>query len=156
MRSGPIPYPAGVNSQHPHRRMKEQAMPKIRHLAIVCMDPEQLAKFYCEVFDMKVIGRNGRSNVFISDGYITVALLSQKAEGKPCGLNHFGFHVEDSDVIAERMKSWKVVGPEQRPADRTYAELRATDPEGNNFDLAEGGFDRSAPAGRKEGAPAPV
>src|SRR5262249_38603506 len=62
-------------------------MPKIRHLAIVCMDPDQLAKFYCEVFDMKVVGRNGRSNVFVSDGYITVALLSQKAEGKPCGLN---------------------------------------------------------------------
>ena len=26
---------------------------------------------------------------------------------------------------------------------RTYAELRATDPEGNNFDLAEGGFERA-------------
>jgi catechol 2,3-dioxygenase-like lactoylglutathione lyase family enzyme len=129
-------------------------MPKIRHLAIVCMDPEQLAKFYCEVFDMKIVQRNGRSNVFVSDGYITLALLSQKAEGKPCGLNHFGFHVEDSDVIAERMKNWKVVGPEQRPADRTYAELRATDPEGNNFDLAEGGFDRSRAPDTKAAVPA--
>jgi catechol-2,3-dioxygenase len=117
------------------------------------MDPEKLAKFYCEVFDMKVVQRNGRQNVFISDGYITVALLSQKAEGKPCGLNHFGFQVEDSDVIAGRMKNWKVVGPEQRPADRAYAELRATDPEGNNFDLAEGGFERSAPGGSQKGAP---
>jgi catechol 2,3-dioxygenase-like lactoylglutathione lyase family enzyme len=133
--------------------MREQAMPKIRHLAIVCMDPEKLAKFYCEVFDMKVVQRNGRQNVFISDGYITVALLSQKAEGKPCGLNHFGFHVEDSDAIAERMKNWKVVGPEHRPADRAYAELRATDPEGNNFDLAEDGFERSAPGGNLKGAP---
>jgi catechol-2,3-dioxygenase len=130
-------------------------MPKIKHLAIVCMDPDNLAKFYCEVFDMKVIGRNGRSNVFVSDGYITLALLSQKAEGKPCGLNHFGFHVEDSGVIAERLKNWKVVGPEQRPADRAYAEQRATDPEGNNFDLAEGGFDRSTP-GKKQSAPAPA
>ncbi len=80
-------------------------MPKIRHLAIVCMDPEKLAQFYCEVFDMKVVARNGRSNVFVSDGYITMALLSQKAEGKPCGLNHFGFHVEDSDAIAARLKN---------------------------------------------------
>jgi catechol 2,3-dioxygenase-like lactoylglutathione lyase family enzyme len=133
--------------------MREQAVPKIRHLAIVCMDPEKLAKFYCEVFDMKVVERNGRRNVFLSDGYITLALLRQKAEGKPCGLNHFGFHVEDSAVIAERMKHWKVVGPEERPADRAYAELRATDPEGNNFDLAEGGFERSAPGGDKTGAP---
>jgi catechol 2,3-dioxygenase-like lactoylglutathione lyase family enzyme len=134
--------------------MREQAMPKIRHLAIVCMDPEELAKFYCEVFDMKVIARNGRSNVFVSDGYITVALLSQKAEGKPCGLNHFGFQVDDADVIAQRLKSWKVVGPSPRPPDRAYAEQRATDPEGNNFDLAEGGFDRGAPGAVEEGAPA--
>ena len=46
-------------------------MPKIRHLAIVCMDPEKLAQFYCEVFDMKVVQRNGRQNVFLSAGYIT-------------------------------------------------------------------------------------
>ena len=129
-------------------------MPKIRHLAIVCMDPEKLAQFYCEVFDMKVIQRNARSNVFVSDGYITVALLSQKAEGKPCGLNHFGFQVEDADLIAERMKTWKVVGPAPRPADRAYAELRATDPEGDNFDLAEGGFERSAARRGRKAAPA--
>jgi catechol 2,3-dioxygenase-like lactoylglutathione lyase family enzyme len=129
-------------------------VPKIRHLAIVCMDPEALAKFYCEVFDMKVVERNGRQNVFVSDGYITVALLSQKAEGKPCGLNHFGFQVENSAAIAERLKRWKVVGPAPRPPDRAYAELRATDPEGNNFDLAEGGFERSAARGGRKGAPA--
>jgi catechol-2,3-dioxygenase len=118
------------------------------------MDPEALAKFYCEVFDMKVVERNGRQNVFVSDGYITVALLSQKAEGKPCGLNHFGFQVENSAAIAERLKRWKVVGPAPRPPDRAYAELRATDPEGNNFDLAEGGFERSAARGGRKGAPA--
>jgi catechol 2,3-dioxygenase-like lactoylglutathione lyase family enzyme len=139
------------------RRVREHAMPKIRHLAIVCMDPEKLAQFYCEVFDMTVVGRNGRNgrhNVFVSDGYITVALLSQKAEGKPYGLNHFGFQVEDSAAIAERMKDWKVVGPAARPADRTYAELRATDPEGNNFDLAEGGFERGQADGNTHDAPA--
>ena len=32
--------------------------------------------------------------------------------------------------------------PEKRPADRVYAEKRGTDPEGNIFDIAEGGFDR--------------
>ncbi len=70
-------------------------MPKIRHLAIICMDPEKLAKFYNEVFEMKVVARTGRNNVFLTDGYMNIALLSQKAEGKPNGLNHFGFHVED-------------------------------------------------------------
>src|SRR5215208_7649978 len=67
-------------------------MPKIKHLAIVCMDPKNLAKFYCEVFEMKEVTRstsNGHTNVFLTDGYMNVALLSQKAEGKTNGLNPF-------------------------------------------------------------------
>jgi catechol-2,3-dioxygenase len=117
------------------------------------MDPQKLAQFYCEVFDMKIVTTTEKRDVFVTDGYITVALLRQKAEGKPPGLNHFGFHIEDHQVIAERLKKWDVVGPAQRPADRTYAELRATDPEGNNFDLAEGGFDRDLSVKKKEYAP---
>jgi catechol 2,3-dioxygenase-like lactoylglutathione lyase family enzyme len=117
-------------------------MPKIRHLAMICMDPEKVAKFYCEVFDMKIVGRSGRKNVFLTDGYMNLALLSQKAEGKPNGLNHFGFVVENTEEVARRMQKWEVVGPEKRPADRVYAETRGTDPEGNNFDLSEAGFDR--------------
>jgi predicted enzyme related to lactoylglutathione lyase len=131
-------------------------MPKIKHLAIVCMDPENLAKFYCEVFEMKEFTRstrNGLTNVFLTDGYMNVALLSQKAEGKTNGLNHFGFHVEDADVIADRLKSWDVVGPTDRPPDRVYAEQRATDPEGNNYDIAEGGFDRDLATPKKTKQP---
>jgi hypothetical protein len=94
------------------------------------------------VFDMKIVGRSGRKNVFLTDGYMNLALLSQKAEGKPNGLNHFGFVVEDTEEVARRMQKWDVVGPEKRPADRVYAETRGTDPEGNNFDLSEAGFDR--------------
>jgi hypothetical protein len=102
---------------------------------------------------MKVqLRRNG--SVFLTDGYLNVALLAQTAEGKPNGLNHFGFHIENADVVAERMKKWNVVGPVKRPADRTYAETRATDPEGNNFDLTVGGFERSRQPDVVE-APAP-
>jgi len=118
------------------------SMPKIKHMAIVCMDPEELAKFYCDVFDMKIQSRSGRNNIFVTDGYMTVALLRQRAEGKPCGINHFGFHVEDADEVARRLANYEVVGPSDRPEDRAYAEQRATDPEGNNFDISEHGFER--------------
>jgi catechol 2,3-dioxygenase-like lactoylglutathione lyase family enzyme len=124
-------------------------VPKIRHIAIMCMNPEKLAKFYCEVFDMQEVQRNASGGVFLTDGYMNLALLRQQAVGKAPGLNHIGFHVEDAEEIARRMSKWDVVGPEKRPADRTYAEQRATDPEGNNFDIAEGGFDRAA-ADRKK------
>ena len=128
-------------------------MPKIRHLAVICMNPEKLAKFYCDVFEMEVVGRNKSGGVFLSDGYMNLALLKQQAVGKSPGLNHFGFHVEDADEIARRMSGWDVVGPEKRPADRTYAEQRGTDPEGNNFDIAEGGFDRDAAERKKAKTP---
>ncbi len=124
-------------------------MPKIRHLAVICMDPEKLSQFYAEVFEMKVVARNKSGGVFMSDGYMNLALLAQQAVGKSPGLNHFGFQVEDSEEIARRLGKWKVVGPEKRPADRVYAEQRATDPEGNNFDIAEGGFDREAAERKK-------
>jgi catechol 2,3-dioxygenase-like lactoylglutathione lyase family enzyme len=125
-------------------------MPKIRHLAIMCMDPQKLAEFYRDVFEMKILSTTPQQDVYVSDGYITLALLKQKAVGKSPGLNHFGFHIEDHQVIAERLKKWNVIGPEKRPADRAYAELRATDPEGNNYDLAEGGFDRDTSKPKKD------
>ena len=64
-------------------------MPKIRHLAVICMDPEKLAKFYCDVFEMTEVTRNtrnGRTNVFLTDGYMNLALLSQKAEHEYAGV----------------------------------------------------------------------
>jgi catechol-2,3-dioxygenase len=114
------------------------------------MDPQKLAEFYRDVFEMKILSTTPAQDVYVSDGYITLALLKQKAVGKSPGLNHFGFHIENHQVIAERLKKWNVIGPEKRPADRAYAELRATDPEGNNYDLAEGGFDRDTSKPKKD------
>jgi catechol 2,3-dioxygenase-like lactoylglutathione lyase family enzyme len=130
-------------------------MAKIKHLALICMDPDKMAQFYCEVFDMKVMVRR-LGAVHLSDGYMNLALLPQRAEGKAQGLNHFGFQVDDRDVIDERLKKWNVVGPVARPENRTYAETRGTDPEGNNFDLSVGGFQRSRQPAETEKEPEAV
>jgi catechol-2,3-dioxygenase len=112
---------------------------KIRHLALITVDAERLAKFYQEVFDMKVtFSQNGA--FFLTDGYLTLALLPNKAEGKPNGLNHFGFQIDDQEEIAKRLANFGIAQPAKRPADRPYAETRATDPDGNNFDLSVHGF----------------
>ena len=115
-------------------------MPKIRHLAIISMNPDKLAKFYCEVFEMTEVSRSPNGNVHLTDGYLRVAILRNKADGKANGLNHFGFEVESNDVIRERLKGWEVVPPDSSRDDRPYVEVRATDPEGNMFDLAEQDF----------------
>jgi len=119
------------------------AKPKIRHLALFARDPLALAKYYERVFDMKIIHTaNNGDGCFISDGYLTMALLKHKLEGSaPVGLNHFGFWVENRQEIMARMKEFGVEEPKKRPADRPYAEFRGVDPEGNFFDLSQHGFE---------------
>ena len=115
-------------------------MAKIKHIAIVTMDSEKLAKFYCEVFDMKILSSSKSGATYLTDGYINVALLPQKSEGKPNGLNHFGFEIDDQEEIARKMEAFGLAAPGQRPRNRPYAETRGCDPEGNNFDLSVHGF----------------
>ena len=126
--------------------------PKIRHLAVITVDPERLAKFYEDVFQMTRVsgkaGVPGSKAVYMTDGYITLALLENKADGKPSGLNHFGWQVDDQDEITGRLAKGGIKPPSKRPADRPYAETRATDPDGNNFDISVKGF------GSDEGATA--
>ncbi len=133
-------------------------MAKIRHLAIVTTDPAKLATFYEEVFGLEVQQRADNGNVFMTDGYMNIALLCNKAEGKPSGLNHFGFHIDDMDEISAKLEAAGVPKPAKRPADRHYAETRAFDPDGNNFDLSVNGYERvrpdRVPTVEEENAPA--
>ena len=133
-------------------------MAKIKHIAIVTTDPGKLAEFYEEVFGLEVLQRADNGNVFLTDGYMNIALLCNKAEGKPSGLNHFGFEIDDMEEIGARLATAGVPGPVKRPADRHYAESRAFDPDGNNFDLSVNGFERvrpeREPAQEDENAPA--
>lgn len=115
-------------------------MAKLRHLGIITVDPEKLARFYSDVFEMEIIHRSPAGAVYLSDGMINLALLPNTAEGKPSGLNHFGFHVEDAEDIAGRLAAWNVSEPRARPSNRPYAETRTTDPDGNNIDLSVHGY----------------
>ena len=55
-------------------------MAKIKHIAIVTMDPPKLANFYTKVFDMKILHQSKGGATYLTDGYINVALLPNKAE----------------------------------------------------------------------------
>ena len=117
------------------------AKPRIRHIAIFVRDPEKVAKFYQDVFDMELIHTRPSGERFVSDGHINLAILPHRltASAAP-GLNHIGFHVDSIDEIGKRIEKTGVEAPKKRPADRPYAEQRACDPEGNMFDLSELGF----------------
>lgn len=114
-------------------------MAKIRHLAIKTKNPQRLAKFYGDVFDLKVI-HSADNAVYMSDGYLTLALLPNRGEAAPCGINHFGFSVEDVNAIESKLAEFgePLNG---RPSNRPFAERRAMDPDGNLFDVSVHGYD---------------
>ena len=114
-------------------------MPKIRHLAIKTKDPARLAKFYEEVFEMKVIHTEQSGAVYMTDGYFNLALLRNRGEATPSGINHFGFQVDNLDEIERRLERFDepLAG---RPSTRPYAEHRAMDPDGNIFDVSVYGY----------------
>src|SRR5690242_5682676 len=107
-------------------------MTKIRHLAIKTKDPERLAGFYKQVFGLKRIRAEPGGAIYMSDGYLTLALLRNRGEATPSGINHFGFHVEDVAEIEQELRVFDEPLV-QRPGNRPYAEYRAMDPDGNLF-----------------------
>jgi catechol-2,3-dioxygenase len=115
-------------------------MPKIRHLAIKTKDPAKLSKFYHEVFGLEVIHSESSGAVYMSDGYLTLALLKNRGDTAPSGFNHFGFHVEDLKDIEQKLKKFEEPMT-ARPSTRPFAEYRAMDPDGNLFDISVHGYD---------------
>lgn len=115
-------------------------MAKIRHLAIKTKNPAKLAKFYEEVFDLKTIHTEESGAIYMSDGYLTVALLRNRGEATPSGINHFGFQVDNVDDIERKLKTFDEPLT-RRPSTRPFAEHRAMDPDGNLFDVSVHGYD---------------
>ena len=114
-------------------------MARIKHLAIKTIDPERLAKFYVDVFEMEIINRSDKGAVFLTDGYLNLALLKARGDVPP-GINHFGFAVDDMEAVADRLEAAGMGRPKVRPNNPPYAEVRAIDPDGNMFDLSLHGY----------------
>jgi catechol-2,3-dioxygenase len=111
----------------------------IRHVALFTPNPQQLANFYCQLFDMKVVDSTDRSSLFVSDGEINLALLYQRKE-EPIGFNHFGFHVKSNDDMRTRAQKAGVRRGTARPQRIPFAEYRVHDPEGNGIDISQKGW----------------
>ena len=79
-------------------------MAKIKHIALTTQDPDKAATFYKEAFGLKEIRRSPNGAVFLTDGYINLAILNWKTEKDAdvgtngpnySGIHHFGFEVDD-------------------------------------------------------------
>src|SRR5262249_27531775 len=80
-------------------------MARIKHIALTTKDPAKAAEFYKAAFGLKELRRSPNGSVFLTDGYIHVAVLRYKTEKDADvgahgpnfdGIHHFGFEVERS------------------------------------------------------------
>jgi predicted enzyme related to lactoylglutathione lyase len=116
----------------------ERRMARIRHIAIFSDDPANLADFYADVFGMKVNGKSNQGAVWMTDGYMDIALLPRRNnELAPQGVHHFGItiDVEEKAHVYNRLKErgHKLMTP---PPGRPYVEDAVKDADGNKFDIS--------------------
>lgn len=111
---------------------------RIKHVAIVSHNIDQLSKFYSTLFGMKSNGDRppGAGAAVVSDGYIGMN-INGRANGRQGGFDHFGFEVDDVDEIEARVKEkYPDVHLLRRPSSRPFAGISMHDPAGNVFDLS--------------------
>jgi catechol 2,3-dioxygenase-like lactoylglutathione lyase family enzyme len=118
-------------------------VPKIRHLAIVALDSERVADFYKAAFDMEEAFRHpsshpeGRPAIYLSDGYMNLAILP--VIDRPEGINHIGFQVDDVESAHDTAIAAGAVPPTKvLPRDGRQAETFVLDPLGIKLDLSRG------------------
>jgi catechol 2,3-dioxygenase-like lactoylglutathione lyase family enzyme len=130
----------------------EPKIPRIAHIALNALDPEALLRFYRDVFGFRELfaahaesrKRPGYRNKHVGDGFTNVAIQAfyNEEEGHEArfGIAHFGFLVEDSKTMADRVRR-EGASVAARPAHRTQSEIRMRDPEGNGCDLSQRGWE---------------
>jgi catechol 2,3-dioxygenase-like lactoylglutathione lyase family enzyme len=124
-----------------------------RHVAFSAADPDRLAEFYRFVLDMKSVGRlesndTSITTVYLSDGTMNMALVKNSPIAKR-GVQLLGIKVPSIKEIGERLhESAEFLYPgeapielRERPASSPYKTVYFKDPDGNEIDLSEEGWD---------------
>ncbi len=111
-------------------------MARIRHIALTTENPAKTAAFYKEAFGLKELRRSPNGAVFLTDGYIHVAVLNLKdersadmgAHGRDfTGIHHFGFEVDDLSEACEKLEDADAERLTAKTGEEAaaYAEVRA-------------------------------
>ena len=132
-------------------------MPRIKHIALTTKDPGKTAAFYKEAFGLQEIRRAPNGAVFLTDGYINLAILNWKTEKSAdvgangpnySGIHHFGFEVEDLDDAATRLEQARGERLEEKPGLEEMAvgghrnfEMKWAGPDGVVIDISHTGWE---------------
>ena len=107
--------------------------PRIRHIALNVQDRNADAAFYKKVFGMEEKSRGSNGTIYLSDGFVGVALISNS--NMPWGINHFGFQVDSISAIEEVAETTAVAN-----SVAAVGESMIQDVEGNRVDLSVEGW----------------
>lgn len=132
-------------------------MAKIKHIALTTENPEAVAAFYKEAFDMEEIRRSPTGAVFLTDGYINLAILNWKTEKdadvgpngpRYSGIHHLGFQVDDLDEASQKVEASKGkqlttregLDRDMAPAGHRNFEMKWAGPDGVVIDISQTGW----------------
>jgi len=120
---------------------------RIRHVAVYTENYQKTSRFYQTIFGMKKIttgmtdekGHYDPNRGHVSDGVIGLALLQRHA-GIRSGLDHFGFEVQSTETVLEKLRKDY---PDLRVATSLehvpFSVLRIQDPAGTHIDVSQKG-----------------
>ena len=129
-------------------------MAKIKHIAITCKEPDTVAAFYKQGFDLVEVARNDRQ-IQLTDGDINLTILKWKTNDDPDvgpngenynGIHHIGFQVDSLHETGARLREidgQEIVRRElagEGEVRRPRAEEKWSGPNGQVLDISEPGW----------------
>ena len=135
-------------------------MARIKHIALTTQNPDKVAAFYKAALGLHEIRRSPRGAVFLTDGYINLAILNWKTDKDADvgangpnynGIHHFGFEVDDLDEACEKLEAAQATRLTQDGMDagmvagRRNVELKWAGPDEVVIDISHTGWDVTAP-----------
>ena len=136
-------------------------MARIKHIALTTKDPGKVAEFYKQAFGLEEVRRNEAGSVWLTDGYISLAVLNWKTEKNGdvgpmgpnfSGIHHFGFQVDDEDTSTETLQDAMKVpltrftgDPTKSPTGGGAFEMKVSGPDEVVIELSDGAYVEGPP-----------
>lgn len=100
----------------------EQAERRISHVAVRTLRPDEMARFYSDVFGLKEVNsKSGDPNHYLTDGKVQLILIPYKIKNYvgqsilPTGMDHVGFEVESIDALKKDLEEAVGINPCLQP-----------------------------------------
>ena len=133
-------------------------MARIKHIALTTGNPDKVAAFYKDAFGLKEIRRSPNGAVFLTDGYINLAILNHKTDRDADvgangpnynGIHHFGFEVEDLGEASQKIEAAQGrrltqkggLDAQMEPGRHRNFEMKWAGPDDVVFDISHTGWD---------------